>query len=544
MTTVPTRAISDVLHPHAQRLKASDLRALFAQDSARFDRFSVQAAGLLIDFSKEKIDADAWQALLALAEARGVAQARDAQLAGEPINATEGRAVLHTALRGGSWAPEQVRAEIDEEKQRFLAFAARVRSGDAASASGEPFTDVVNIGIGGSDLGPAMAVRALRPFCDGPTVHFIANVDGADAMDTLAALDPKRTLVLVASKTFTTLETLTNARTARAWLEVALGDAAGTHLAALSTNREATAAFGIGADRVFGFWDYVGGRYSVWSSIGLPVAIAIGPERFEAFLQGAHAIDAHFAAAPLEENLPVLLGLIGIWRRNAMGLTAHAVIPYEERLARFPAYLQQLDMESNGKSTMTDGRPVLDPTGMIVFGEPGTNAQHSFFQLCHQGSDIIAMDVLVGRRSVGELLPGRGAEHHRHLMANALAQTQALAFGRTEEEARAQMAADGADEQTIDRLAPHRTFAGDRPSTTLVYDQLDPETLGKLIALYEHKVFVESVIWGINAYDQWGVELGKALAKAVTPALSDTTRTEGLDSSTAGLVAYLSAPDA
>ena len=529
-----TRLASD-----ARRLAATHLRDLFAADPHRFDRFSVTACGLLVDISKEKIDTAAWDTLLAVAREAGVEAARDAQLAGAVTNTTEGRAVLHTALRGSGWAPASVRAEIAEEKARFLAFAEAMRGGAVQAADGGPFTDVVNIGIGGSDLGPVMAVRALAPFCDGPRVHFISNVDGSHASDILRGLDPARTLVLVASKTFTTLETLTNARTLRAWLETALGERAGLHLAALSTNLEATNAFGIVPERVFGFWDYVGGRYSLWSAIGLPVAIAVGAERFEALLAGAHAMDSHFASAPLGANLPVILGLVGVWRRNAMGLAAHAVIPYEERLARFPAYLQQLDMESNGKRVRADGSPVEGATGMVVFGEPGTNAQHSFFQLCHQGTDIIAMDVLVAREPVGEPVPGRGAEHHRHLVANALAQTRALAFGRSEAETRAQMQAAGVVQAEIDRLAPHKTFPGDRPSTTIIYDRLDPNTLGGLVALYEHKVFVESVIWGINAYDQWGVELGKELARAITPALDDPNAAEGLDSSTRGLIDHL-----
>ncbi|MEM6381587.1 MAG: glucose-6-phosphate isomerase [Pseudomonadota bacterium] len=542
-------SLADALSAHAARLAATHLRTLFSQDVHRFERFSCQTAGLLIDWSKEKLDEEAWQALLDLAKAADLEQARDAMLTGEPINSTEGRAVLHTALRtgdgisspkGGGWAPAAVRQEISDERDRFLAFAEQVREGAVAACDGAPFTDVVNIGIGGSDLGPAMASRALAPFCDGPNVHFIANVDGADAVDTLRSLDPARTLVLVASKTFTTLETLTNSRSVRAWLEASVGEKVGSHLAALSTNLDATTAFGIAPERVFCFWDYVGGRYSLWSAIGLALAIAIGRTRFMEMLAGAHALDVHFAQAPLDANLPVILGLIGIWRRNGMGLSAHAVIPYEERLARFPAYLQQLDMESNGKAVRRDGTPVSDRTGMLVFGEPGTNAQHSFFQLCHQGTDIVAMDVLLGRHSVGELVEGRGAEHHRNLVANALAQTRALAFGRTQSETREQMETEGASGSEVAALSAHKSFPGDRPSTTILYDQLDPATLGRLIALYEHKVFVESVLWGINAFDQWGVELGKVMAKSITPALDDPHKAGAFDASTKGLIAALS----
>lgn len=542
-TTRTVPGLTDRLEPHAERLAARHLRDLFAGDPERFERFSLQAAGILVDWSKEKIDHQAWRALLEQAVRADVAGRRDAMLRGDAINQTEGRAVLHTALRGGAWAPAAVRTQIDAEKARFLRFADQVRSGDRAAADGRPFADVVNIGIGGSDLGPAMAVRALAPFCDGPRLHFISNVDGAHATDVLATLDPRRTLVLIASKTFTTLETLTNANTVKAWLTAAMGeDKASAHLAALSTNVEATEAFGIAPDRLFGFWEYVGGRYSLWSSIGLPVAIAIGSARFEAFLAGAHAMDRHFAEAPLEANLPVILALVGVWRRNGLGLSAHGVIPYEERLARFPAYLQQLDMESNGKSVRRDGRPVVDRTGMVVLGEPGTNAQHSFFQLCHQGTEVIALDVLIARRCVGEAVPGRGADHHRHLMANALAQTRALAFGRTLDETRQEMRDAGIVPAEIDRLAPHRTFPGDRPSTTIIYDQLDPATLGALIALYEHRIFAQSVLWDINAFDQWGVELGKQLAAQITPAFDDPSRATAFDSSTRGLLAALQSP--
>ncbi|MFN3170739.1 MAG: glucose-6-phosphate isomerase [Hyphomicrobiales bacterium] len=528
------------LKPHAERINATHLRTLLSNDPERFSRFSRTGCGLLLDWSKEKLDEGAWTSLLDVADESAVEDARDAMLRGDPINTTEGRAVLHTALRGGDWAPMQALEEIGLEKSRFLSFAEDVRSGVIAASDGAPFEHVINIGIGGSDLGPAMAVRALAPFYDGPKVHFLSNVDGAHAVDILAKLDPRRTLVLVASKTFTTIETLTNAQTVRAWLAQTLGDDhVGKHLAALSTNAEATAAFGIEEDRVFGFWDYVGGRYSLWSAIGLPLALAIGAKHFEAFLAGAHAMDTHFASAPLADNLPVILALIGVWRRNALGLVGHAVIPYEERLARFPAYLQQMDMESNGKRVKTDGSPANDATGMLVFGEPGTNAQHSFFQLLHQGHDVIALDVLVGRQVVGEAVKGRAGVHHTHLMANALAQTRALALGRTLEETRAEMAHDGIAPEEIERLAPHRTFPGDRPSTTIVYNQLDPKTLGKLIALYEHKVFVESVLWGINAFDQWGVELGKQLAKQITPALADPRLAVAFDPSTRGLIEAL-----
>lgn len=533
-------AISVQLSEHAARMKNVHLRELFDDNHKRFQLFSCEAERLLIDWSKEKIDQSVWQELLQIAERLNFKEAFVAQLSGDVINRTEQRRVLHTALRGGSWAPEAIRQEIQQEKQRFLQFAEDVRDGQIAAADGSAFTDVVNIGIGGSDLGPAMATRALAPFCDGPKLHFISNVDGAHCDDVLRPLNPNTTLIIIASKTFTTLETLTNAETAKIWLQAILGQNANRHLAALSTNLEATSQFGIPRERVFGFWDFVGGRYSLWSSIGLPLAIAIGQERFEEFLNGAHLIDQHCASADLSQNLPVILALVGIWRRNGMKLKNHAVIPYEERLSRFPAYLQQLDMESNGKRVRLDGEPAADETGMVVFGEAGTNAQHSFFQLLHQGSEVIATDFLVGREVVGELIKNRGKVHHRHLVSNALAQSRALAFGRTYEETQHAMAAAGADDPSIEELASHKTFPGDRPSTTIVYPRLDPETLGKLITLYEHKVFFESLAWQINAFDQWGVELGKELAREITPMLTGERSTDTIDSSTRGLIDALS----
>ena len=527
----------DALGAHAARLRSTTLRALFAADPDRFARFTASAAGIMADFSKEKLDAEALAALLALARAAGVEARRDAMLRGDAINETEGRAVLHTALRAAPDADIRVDGEnvvpaVQEVLGRFLAFAEDVRAGRAVGSAGA-FTDVVNIGIGGSDLGPAMVTLALSPWHDGPRVHFVSNVDGAHLADTLKGLDPARTLFIIASKTFTTQETMANAHSARAWVAAAVGEAqAGAHFAAVSTNLGATAAFGVDDARVFGFWDWVGGRYSVWSAVGLPVAIAIGAENFRAFLGGAQAMDAHFASAPLEGNLPVLLGLIGLWRRNGLGLPTYALIPYDQRLARFAAYVQQLDMESNGKRVRLDGSAVAGATGPIVWGEPGTNAQHSFFQLLHQGTDVIPVDFLLAAS------PAKADEtHHAMLAANCLAQGQALAFGRTEAEARAELAAEGKPQAEIDRLAPHKTFPGDRPSTTMLWRGLDPATLGALIALYEHRVFVQGAIWGVNSYDQWGVELGKALAKTLLPVMTGAAKTSGLDGSTAGLAA-------
>ena len=521
----------------AEMLGRVTLSDLFDRDPERFERLSFREDDLLIDFSKEKLDREALSGLLDLARAAGVEARRDAMFEGERINETEGRAVLHMALRGGAGESvavdgQDVTPEVRSTLDRFLGFAEEVRTGSAASISGKPFTDVVNLGIGGSDLGPAMAAQALAPWCDGPRAHFVSNVDGAHLTDTVKGLDPGSTLVIVASKSFTTIETMTNARSARAWLAAALGDRAGAHMAAVSTNLEATRAFDIDDARVFGFWDWVGGRYSLWSAIGLPLAIAIGADRFRELLAGGRAMDEHFRTAPLESNLPVLMALVGIWRRDAMGWPTVAVVPYEQRLARLPAYLQQLEMESNGKRTRLDGEPVTHPTAPVIWGEPGTNAQHSFFQLIHQGTDIVPVDFLLAACPNEDL-----GDHHAKLVANALAQSAALAFGRSEEEVREEMAATGADPDEIDRLAPHRAFPGDRPSTTILYRRLDPFTLGRLIALQEHKVFVQGVVWGIDSFDQWGVELGKQLAISVLPAVEGDV--EGLDGSTAGLITAL-----
>ncbi|HET7409835.1 MAG TPA: glucose-6-phosphate isomerase, partial [Paracoccaceae bacterium] len=416
----------------ADRLRGVSLAELFDRDPRRFGRLSFRDGDLLIDFSKEKLDADALGNLLDLARAAGIEARRDAMFRAEKINETEGRAVLHTALRGGAGdrvevEGQDVMPEVRATLDRFLAFAEDVRQGRAASVSGAPFTDVVNLGIGGSDLGPAMAAQALAPWADGPRTHFVSNVDGAHLADTVKHLDPARTMVVVASKSFTTIETMTNARSARDWLAAALGERAGAHMAAVSTNLAATRAFDIDDARVFGFWDWVGGRYSLWSAIGLPLAIAIGEQRFRQFLAGARAMDEHFRTAPLDRNLPVLMALVGIWRRDVMGWPTVAVVPYDQRLARLPAYLQQLEMESNGKRTRLDGQPVTRPTAPIVWGEPGTNAQHSFFQLLHQGTDIVPVDFLLAARPNEDF-----GDHHAKLTANALAQSAALAFGRSE----------------------------------------------------------------------------------------------------------------
>ncbi|MEO1492614.1 MAG: glucose-6-phosphate isomerase, partial [Pseudomonadota bacterium] len=468
----------------------------------------------------EMLDRPAMEALLGLANATGLDQAREALFTGQWRNATENRAVLHPALRDGcgdavSVEGADVMPDVRRVRDAMLGFAEDVRSGRFVATDGAPFTDVVNIGIGGSDLGPAMAVRALGPWCDGPQVHFVSNVDGTHLADTLKGLDPARTLVIVASKSFTTLETMINARSARAWLAEALGDGAGAHMAACSTNLEATGAFGITPERVFGFWDWVGGRFSVWSAIGLPLAIAIGAEAFRAVLSGGAAMDRHFRTAPMAANLPVLLALTGIWRRNALGLGSIAVVPYEQRLELFPAFLQQLEMESTGKGVGADGTPLARVAAPVVWGAAGTNAQHSFFQMLHQGREIVPVDFLLA----AEPVDGTG-DQHTTLVASALAQARALAFG---------------DPEATD---PHRQFPGDRPSTLLLYRRLDPETLGRLIALWEHKIFVQGVIWGLNAFDQFGVELGKRMTADLVPALSGDDPGD-LDSATTGAIAWL-----
>jgi glucose-6-phosphate isomerase len=523
------------LEAHRPAVSAVHLRQRFADDPDRFKTFSLSAADLLLDYSKNLIDAETMRLLVGLAEAAGVVDYRAAMFAGEPINRTEKRPVLHVALRAAPDAVYKVDGinvvpEVQAVLARMTLFANGIRSG-AIAGTGGPITDVVNIGIGGSDLGPVMATHALRAFHDGPRTHFVSNVDGSHIRDTLAGLDPGRTLFLVASKTFTTIETMTNARSARRWIVDQLGEGAvPSHFAAMSTALDKVAEFGIQPDRVFGFWDWVGGRYSVWSAIGLSLMIAIGPQRFDEFLAGAQTMDDHFRTAPLDRNMPVILALIGIWYRNIMGFPIYAVLPYDQRLDRLPAYLQQLDMESNGKRVRMAGATVLGATGPVVFGEPGTNGQHAFYQLIHQGTDVIPCDFLVAARSDVE------DEHQTLLLSNVLAQSEALMRGKTLSEVKAEMAAAGRSPLDIEAVAPHRVFPGNRPSNTLLYRRLDPTTLGKIIALYEHKIFVQGVIWGINSFDQWGVELGKTLATELLPILQGKAPATGKDSSTAGLV--------
>ena len=506
-------------------------------DPRRADDFSVSAGDLLFDYSKTTLDPSGRDLLVAMYEEAGVPARREAMFSGEKINETEGRAVLHTALRNLDGDPVMVDGEdvmpgVLETLTRMEAFAADVREGRFTGAGGK-ITDVVNIGIGGSDLGPAMATLALAPYHDGPRCHYVSNVDGAHIADTLRHLDPATTLVIVASKTFTTIETMTNAQTAKAWMGKSVADPA-AQFAALSTAAEKTAAFGIPESRVFGFEDWVGGRYSMWGPIGLALMIAVGADGFRAFLQGGQAMDRHFRAAQPLENLPVMLALVGIWHNQGLGYATRAVLPYEQRLARLPAYLQQLEMESNGKGVSMDGASLDVNSGPIVWGEPGTNGQHAFYQLIHQGTRIVPCEFMVGAESHEPEL----AHQHRLLVANCLAQSEALMRGRTLDEAR-EIVRGKFEGDELERQARHRVFPGNRPSTTLVYPKLTPFVLGQIIALYEHRVFVEGAMLGINSYDQWGVELGKELAKALEPIVAGDESTDGKDGSTAQLVATI-----
>ena len=522
------------------RAKAAErhMLDLFAADPDRAAEFSASTGDMRLDYSKTLIDAEIREALVALCDGAHLAERRAAMFGGTPINETEGRAVLHTALRNLDGGPVTVDGidvmdGVRETLVDMQRFAEAVRSGEKAGAGGQ-FTDVVNIGIGGSDLGPAMAVEALSPYADGPRCHFVSNVDGAHIADTLRGLDPKTTLLIIASKTFTTIETMTNARTARAWLTEGGGDAA-LQMAALSTAEDKTAAFGVLPEHVFGFEDWVGGRYSVWGPIGLSLMIAIGAKAFEAFLRGAEAMDVHFKAAQWSENLPVMLALTGIWHNQVCGYGTRAVLPYDQRLDKLPAYLQQLEMESNGKSVTMDGVALDVPSGPVVWGAPGTNGQHAFYQLIHQGTAVIPCEFMVA--AVGH--EPDLAHHHRLLVANCLAQSEALMRGRSLDEARERMEAKGFTGAELDRQARHRVFPGNRPSVTLVYPQLTPFVLGQIIAAYEHRVFVEGVILGINSYDQWGVELGKELATSLGPVIDGAETAEGKDGSTAALVDFV-----
>lgn len=535
MDAVAARRLT-TLAEHYRALQSTRIVDLFASDPDRPHRMSRTFGDLYVDFSKQKVTAQTLTLLLQLADAAGVAEARAAMFTGRRINVSENRAVLHVALRNRSPHPimfdgRDVMLDVRRELQRMLAFAEMIRDQRQS-----PIRHIVNIGIGGSDLGPACAAQALKPFAARHlSADFVSNVDGAHLADTLERLDPAATLFVIVSKTFTTVETMMNAQAARAWIAATMGeDRVKDHFCAVSTNLDAVHAFGITPERIFGFWDWVGGRYSLWSAVGLSVALLIGQENFCAMLEGAHAMDEHFREAPPEDNIPLLLGLLGVYHRNLCGYASRAVIPYDQRLARLPAFLQQLDMESNGKSVDSHGQALTISSGPVVWGEPGTNGQHAFFQWLHQGSDVVPVEFLVAAKPIAA-----NREQHDVLLANCLAQSQALLQGRSLAEVQTLLLAQGLDQHAIRALAPHRVFSGDRPSTTLLYRALDPKTLGLLLALYEHRVFVEGAVWGINSFDQWGVELGKERAASLLPAVQGASAPANADPSTRALLAQL-----
>ena len=524
------------------RARTADRSILSLFDDPQRPRdFSVRTDGMLLDLSKTNIDREAMRLLIDLGQAAGLEKKRDAMFEGARINETENRAVLHTALRAQDDRPllvagDDVRPAIAEKLRQMEAFATAVRTGEMTGATGAPFTDVVSIGIGGSDLGPAMATLALAPYHDGPRSHFVSNVDGAHIRDTLRPLDPQRTLIIIASKTFTTVETMTNAATAIDWLRESVGANFGAHLAAVSNAVDKAVALDVDASRVFGFGDWVGGRYSLWGPVGLPFMIAIGAEDFRDFLSGGRAMDLHFRRAEPARNMPVMMALVGLWHRNICGYPTRAVLPYDQRLSRLPAYLQQLDMESNGKRVSMDGAALSHVTGPIVWGEAGTNGQHAFYQLLHQGTEVVPAEFLIAAEGHEPELQ----HHHDLLKANCLAQSEALMIGRPHAQAM-QIARELGYEGKAQRVqAAHRSFPGNRPSITLAYPKLTPFVLGQIIALYEHRVFVEGVVWGINSFDQWGVELGKDLAEALLP-LVQGAPADGKDGSTQQLLRALSA---
>jgi glucose-6-phosphate isomerase len=511
------------LAAHAAQIRQRHLRDLFAADAQRSSKLSRSELNLLFDFSRQLLDEETIRLLIALAEARGLRQRIDAMFAGEKINTTENRAVLHIALRNRSDRPilvdgQDVMPEVRASLAKMRNFVDGIHGGRIHGATGKTFTDIVNIGIGGSDLGIVMATEALARFRNrNIRLHCVSNIDGVQLGDVLERADPARTLFVVCSKTFTTLETITNAKLARQWIVDRLGEGApARHFAAVSTNAKAMDAFLIPPQNRFTMWDWVGGRYSVWSAVGLSVALALGMDQFDLMLEGGHEMDQHFASAPFDKNLPTLMGLIAVWNRSFLGMDSLAVLPYDQRLHRFPAYLQQLEMESNGKRTTLEGTPVGHGTGPVIWGEPGSNAQHSFFQLLHQGTANVALDFLA---PVNASSPYQ--QQQNLALANCFAQAQAFAFGQTEQQVRADLAGKGLAEGEIARLTPHKVHPGNRPSSIVLFPRLGPKTLGRLIALYEHAVFTQSVIWGINAFDQWGVELGKKLADSLAPALTN-----------------------
>ncbi len=538
MTKLTQMPAWKALLEHLEQVRDLHLRDLFERDPQRFDRYSLRSGELLLDYSKNRITDDTLRLLFALARESRLPDWVERMFSGEKINFTEQRAVLHTALRNRSNTPvyvdgEDVMPAVNRVLEQMRGFTETVRSGEWKGYSAKPITDVVNIGIGGSDLGPVMVTEALKPYGYRLNVHFVSNVDGSQIHDTLARLNPETTLFLVASKTFTTQETMTNAKRARRWLlESALDPrVVAKHFVALSTNREAVQAFGVDPQNMFEFWDWVGGRYSLWSAIGLSIALYIGMDNFEELLAGAHEMDRHFRSAPLEQNMPVILGMLGIWYHNFFGAESHAILPYDEHLHRLPAYLQQADMESNGKRVTRDGEVVDYTTGPVIWGEPGTNGQHAFYQLIHQGTRLIPADFMMAVNAHHSL-----KNQQQILFTNYIAQTEALMRGRTEAEARSELEAEGLAGQPLRDLLLHKVFPGNKPTNSLLYPRLTPSVLGKLIALYEHKIFVQGIVWQINSFDQWGVELGKQLASSVQTELERREIAAAHDASTLGLL--------
>src|SRR5512139_3581204 len=528
------------LQEHQREMANVHMRDLFARDTQRFERFSLRLGDILLDYSKNRITQETMALLLDLARQANLAGKIEAMFTGEKYNNTEKRAVLHVALRNRSNRPifvdsADVMPDVNRVLAHMRAFSEEVRAGKWTGYTGKAITDVVNIGIGGSDLGPKMVCEALKPYGrPGLRVHFASNVDSTDLVETLKLVNPETVLFLVASKTFTTQETMTNAQTAREWFLAAAKDEAAIarHFAAMSTNTDAVAQFGIDPQNMFEFWDWVGGRYSLWSAIGLSIAIYLGMDNFEALLAGAHAVDEHFRSTPFEKNLPVVMAVLGIWYNNFFGAQSHAILPYDQYLVHFPSYFQQGDMESNGKGVTREGQPVHDyTTGPIIWGQPGTNGQHAFYQLIHQGTKLIPCDFLAAAQSQNPL-----GEHHTLLLSNYLAQTEALMKGKTTEEARTELIAEGKRGPELEKLAIHKTFLGNRPTNSFLYPKLTPAVLGSLIALYEHKIFTQGAIWDVNSFDQWGVELGKQLAKVILPELKSGAQVQGHDASTNGLI--------
>ncbi len=545
MATLTHYPVWQKLCQHQQAIASTHMRDLFKNDANRFDKFSLKFADLLFDYSKHRISDETLPLLMQLAREANIEGWRDRMFAGEKINITEDRAVLHTALRNRANTPvmldgHDVMPDVNAVLTQMRQFSDKVRNGSWVGYSGKRITDIVNIGIGGSDLGPVMVCDALKPYASPDLqVHFVSNIDGAHLMRALNECDPETTLFIVASKTFTTQETMTNAMSARTWfLATAIDEAhVAKHFVALSTNAKAVQDFGIDTANMFAFWDWVGGRYSLWSAIGLSIAIYVGMDNFEALLTGGHEMDIHFKTAPLEQNMPVILALIGLWYNNFFHVDSQVILPYDQGMSRFPAYLQQADMESNGKFICRDGSRVQYKTGPVIWGEAGTNGQHAFYQLIHQGTQIVPADFLMPVHShyaIGK----HGYAHHKILLANFLAQTQSLMLGKTKEEARAELEKQGMSGDALENLLPHKVFEGNRPTTSIMFDKLTPNTLGKLIALYEHKIFVQGIIWDINSYDQWGVEYGKQIAQQILPLLTNDEVISNFDSSTNGLINY------